>query len=254
MTGSIKPSWQSQSRAANEVAGRGRRTMFLGLSLVAAVVFSSSLIVHKSALFIPNLTADYAWQHLLPPPPSPGSAMDQADMAAIQRFQSQADSPRWQQAQRDISFDIFPVYQAVLGTDFTAKNYPEVAALIDYAGVHLNRASAASKAAFMRPRPYVSDPSLRLCTTEAPQNTSYPSGHAGWGWLSARIIAQIETEHADAILARGRDYGDSRVVCGVHYPSDVEAGRALGEAVFKALERDRQYQRLLSVALGSPLP
>jgi acid phosphatase (class A) len=254
MTGSIKPFWQSQSRAANEVAGLGRRTMFLGLSLVAAVAFSSSLIIHKSALLIPNLTADYAWQHLLPPPPSPGSAMDQADLAAIQRRQSQVDSPRWQQAQRDISFDIFPVYQSILGPDFTAKNRPEVAALIDYAGVQLNRASAASKAAFMRPRPYVRDPSLRLCATEAPQNTSYPSGHAGWGWLSARIIAQIETEHADAILARGRDYGDSRVVCGVHYPSDVVAGRRLGDVIFEALAADPKYRKLLAQARARTTP
>jgi acid phosphatase (class A) len=231
-----------------------RRIKVLATALVVSLVLSGTFIAFRTSLFVPKLTKGYDWSFLLPPPPKQGGAKDRADMATLKRFQSQTGSPRWQQAQRDINFDVFPAYQSVLGPNFTAKNRPEIAALIDYAAVQLNQASADSKATFMRPRPYVSDPSLRLCTTEAPQNTSYPSGHAGWGWLSARIIAQIETKQAAAILARGRDYGDSRVICGVHYPSDVEAGRALGEVVFKALERDEQYQRLLAAARVNRLP
>jgi len=43
-------------------------------------------------------------------------------------------------------------------------------------------------------------------------------------------------ERASGVLARGRVYGESRVVCGLHWGSDVEAGRAIGAALFAALE------------------
>ena len=59
---------------------------------------------------------------------------------------------------------------------------------------------------------------------------SYPSGHtaAGWGW--ALVFAQINPERADALLKRGIEFGQSRVICDAHWQSDVDAGRIMGAA------------------------
>jgi acid phosphatase (class A) len=64
----------------------------------------------------------------------------------------------------------------------------------------------------------------------------YPSGHATWGWTVGLILAKAQPQRADAILARARAYGESRVVCGVHNASSVEAGRINAEGLVAALE------------------
>jgi acid phosphatase (class A) len=52
----------------------------------------------------------------------------------------------------------------------------------------------------------------------------------------------------DAILARGRQIGDDRVIGGVHFPSDVEAGRTLAQAIFAKLMASPDFQADLARA------
>ena len=68
----------------------------------------------------------------------------------------------------------------------------------------------------------------------------------GWAW--ALILSELAPDRANAILARGLAYGESRVICGVHYASDVEAGRLVGAAMVARLKGDRAFQRDLAAA------
>jgi acid phosphatase (class A) len=70
---------------------------------------------------------------------------------------------------------------------------------------------------------------------------SYPSGHASIGWAWALVLAEAAPERADAIFARGLAYGRSRVVCGVHWQSDLEAGRIIGAATVSRLRSNPVY-------------
>jgi acid phosphatase (class A) len=57
------------------------------------------------------------------------------------------------------------------------------------------------------------------------QDGAYPSGHTTIGWTWALILAEIARDRSRQILARGRSFGQSRVVCNVHRQSDaIEAG------------------------------
>ena len=192
----------------------------------------------------------FDWTKVLPPAPVVGGNVGRTDMEVVRGYQILQGSPRWTQATSDAATDPFKAFSAVMGPEFTALQRPEVAALFAYAGRQSALASSEAKAAFPRPRPFLADASIKLCVTEIPGGSSYPSGHAGWGWLSAQILARVEPTRAEAILARGRDYGLSRVICGVHYPSDVDAGRLMGDAVLARLEGDGEYQRLLIAAKG----
>jgi acid phosphatase (class A) len=61
----------------------------------------------------------------------------------------------------------------------------------------------------------------------------------------------------------GRDpspYRSARIVCGIHYPSDIEAGRLVGLAIATAARDDPDYRATLVAArlelrhaLGLPL-
>jgi acid phosphatase (class A) len=44
------------------------------------------------------------------------------------------------------------------------------------------------------------------------------------------------------LFARGWEYGEARVIGGVHFPSDVEAGRILGTLVVEEMQRDPEFR------------
>ena len=77
---------------------------------------------------------------------------------------------------------------------------------------------------------------------------SYPSGHtaAGWGW--ALVFAQINPERADALLKRGIEFGQSRVICDAHWQSDVDAGRIMGAATVARLQTNPDFLADLKAA------
>jgi acid phosphatase (class A) len=61
------------------------------------------------------------------------------------------------------------------------------------------------------------------------ESGSYPSTHAMIGLLTGMVLAELFPERSAELLARGVDFGQSRVVCGFHYPSfrdDMDAARA----------------------------
>ncbi|HEX5378317.1 MAG TPA: phosphatase PAP2 family protein, partial [Phenylobacterium sp.] len=79
-------------------------------------------------------------------------------------------------------------------------------------------------------------------------NASYPSGHSMVGWSWALVLSELAPDRADGLLAAGRSIGDSRVICGVHYQSDVEAGRTLSAAMVARLHADPQFEADLAQA------
>ena len=78
------------------------------------------------------------------------------------------------------------------------------------------------------------------------EDGSYPSGHNAIGWASALILAEIAPERADLVLARGRAFGQSRVICNVHWQSDASEGRTMGAA---AVARMIDEMRWIPVSL-----
>ena len=72
-------------------------------------------------------------------------------------------------------------------------------------------------------------------------NGSYPSGHTIRGWSAALLLAELNPAAADTILARGMMYGDSRVIVGAHWQSDVDAGRLAGSAAVLALHNYAEF-------------
>jgi acid phosphatase (class A) len=62
------------------------------------------------------------------------------------------------------------------------------------------------------------------------------------------VIAEVVPEKASPILARGKAFGDSRIICGVHFQSDIEAGRYLGSAMVSRLHDDPAFMADLAKA------
>lgn len=193
-------------------------------------------------------------QALLPPPPAPGSARMAADMEMFKAAVATSDPARWQVAQADADL-AFPAaiasYAAVLGLPVSEAATPHLAMLLRRSMADAGFATSKAKHAHERVRPFVAE-KVDSCTpadeAALAKDGSYPSGHSAIGWTLALVMVAVAPERTDAFLKRGYEFGQSRIVCRVHWQSDVEAGRVIGAAVFARLQADPVFQAQLARA------
>jgi acid phosphatase (class A) len=190
---------------------------------------------------------------LIPPPPSEGSASAAADLAAFEATRALEGTPRWELARHDNALrygDLVGDFACALGASIDAEEAPAVRRVLTGAVRDASPLIGSGKERYNRPRPFraAEGPVCIDISPEFAESGSYPSGHSTVGWTYALILAELAPDRASQILARGRAFGESRVVCGVHYPSDIEAGRTTAEAVFVALQSDAGFQSDLAEA------
>ncbi len=91
----------------------------------------------------------------------------------------------------------------------------------------------AAKDAFCRPRPFRTlGNALHPPAGSRPERGySYPSGHAAYGAFVGFLLASMLPERAATLYNRVEDYAYSRMVLGVHFRSDVDAGKLIGAAL-----------------------
>ena len=68
------------------------------------------------------------------------------------------------------------------------------------------------------------------------------------GTLEALALTQMVPERSPEILHRLDEYIEDRVVCGVHYPSDVAASRAIASSLFGLIAASPAFQKELASA------
>ena len=188
----------------------------------------------------PNVTL------VLPDYPAAGSPELAKDEAVFKRTRALKDTPRWKLAISDVSKkpqDVADDFSCALGAKLDASTAPHTIAMIARLEMDASAASGPAKQKYTRARPYVGDdaPICEARDAEKP-NESYPSGHTTMIWTVGLMLAHAAPERAAQILARTRAYAESRVVCGVHWLSDTEAGRIAGATTFQALEVDPGFQ------------
>ncbi|MFE1598343.1 acid phosphatase [Methylobacterium sp. ID0610] len=190
---------------------------------------------------------------VLPPPPKPGTEADAGDRLTYAGTRALKGTPRWALATADVAggaAHLLADFSCALGTRLDPGQLPAVMGLLERTRLDVVAAVDRPKHHFARERPHLGN-DLPICvdrTERLARSKSYPSGHATEGWTYALILAAAAPERATAILRRGRIYGESRLVCGVHWRSDVEAGRTTGSALFAALQGDPAFRADLETA------
>jgi acid phosphatase (class A) len=180
---------------------------------------------------------------IVPPPPVAGSAEAMRDLAAVMTIQAAANAERIALAASDDKIETVWRFSDVL-QGFDAAKLPLTDKLFTAARNDQNFEGNVFKPYFARPRPFDVDPNINTCVPSfyGKPPRSYPSGHATLGYSLGIILANLIPEKAGVILERARVYGESRVVCGVHFPSDIVASQALGTAVALELMRNPAFK------------
>lgn len=190
----------------------------------------------------------------VPPPPFEGSPGALADVAASERLRVLEDTDRWTLATRHA--ELRPAiavshFDCVVGAQLTAGAAPSLVALLDRVLIDANAAAELGKARAFRPRPVGVDAGRRSCqvvSAAGRASASYPSGSASVGAAYGEVFARLVPDRAVEAREMGRQIGISRLVCAMHYPSDVEAGRTLGVAVVAAEVADPAFAPAIKAA------
>jgi len=189
----------------------------------------------------------------LPPPPAVDSVLGKADVAIFEQTRKLENGPRWQLATSDDRIDrksMLGNFSCAIGLDLSSAETPALSRVLIRSGADLFPVIGAAKDAYQRPRPFVMQVGP-ICITPSEDfahSGSYPSGHAASGWLYALLLAEIDPEHATAVINRGRAFGESRVVCGVHYLSDIEGGRLTASALVAELHGTPEFETDVAAA------
>ena len=143
-------------------------------------------------------------------------------------------------------------FAQVMKLDLNLVNIPSITQMVQQAKAKLELAAdQTTQALIFRKRPYVKMGE----TTAVPddeeafaETSSYPSKPAQVGWGLALLLAEIAPDFQDEILACGIRYGESSLINGYQFTSDVQAGRILASAVIARLHADSDFAAVLAAA------
>jgi acid phosphatase (class A) len=182
---------------------------------------------------------------LLPPPPLPGSPEEAADLDTVRSVFGARTEAEKSQAFNDSGLS-FSLFAPAIGPIFKPEKLPHTEALLQKVKKEIGIIIDLPKDYFKRKRPYQLDEHLSLGNPEP--SFGYPSGHSTRGTVYSMVLAELFPEKKAQILEFGRTIGWDRVLIGKHFPTDIYAGRVLGQAIVKQLLNSPKFQEDLAVA------
>lgn len=191
----------------------------------------------------------------LPPPPDTLSDAFAYDQSQYRWGKEQRlDSARLAIAVRDADWSIDCIcreFSEPFGMTISKEATPAIFRMLYVGLITADMVGKLPKDFYKRTCPYVyyGEPTIYpQDEDELRYNGSYPSGHTIEGWCAALLLTELNPDRADTILARGFMYGQSRVIAGYHWQSDVDAGRLAASAAIARLHADKRFMRLLRKA------
>lgn len=184
---------------------------------------------------------------LVSAPPEKGSAAYALDLETSAFYQEIGNKMREEQASRDavLKFpEALDAFNIILDLKISEETTPNLYMILRRSLTDAGLSTYAAKNHYERERPFMVN-NLPTCTPleeEGLRNDgSYPSGHTAIGWAWSLILTEVFPDQTDVILERGLDFGTSRIVCNVHWYSDIVAGRLVGASTVARLHANEQF-------------
>ena len=230
--------------------------IFKSATLLLAGLFFSWTVSAQALRVEPYLTIHEVPNALvfLPPPPEEGTPQFELDEAQHRWGKTQREGERGRRAIREVTTQVdsmAALFSGAFGRALSRETTPKTLHLLDRSIRTFRLAATRPKAAYMRLRPYVfyREGTLIPDEEEGTRRTgSYPSGHTVRGWGMALVLAELNPERQDTLLKAGYEWGQSRVIAGYHWQSDVDASRLLSSATFVTLQSCPAFQEDLNAA------
>ncbi len=160
------------------------------------------------------------------PFPALGSAEEIADINTLLEYQNTRTKEQCDlaQSESDAGLEVF------FGKLLSPSELDRAKSKLRWLTVKTGAKILFQKQKFRRPRPYESHAEIKPCI-ELEGSKSYPSGHTTLARVYARVLSVMHPERSELFMKRADEAALNRVIGGVHHPSDIVAGKILGDAI-----------------------
>jgi acid phosphatase (class A) len=189
---------------------------------------------------------------IVPDAPQKGDVRYRADRKVFRATRALLNTPRGKLATDDVPssvVDVMKDFSCAAGIKLSPETTPATWRLLANANADTARANNLAKDHWKRLRPFLID-NGPVCDSkeELAKSYDYPSGHSTRGWTFGMVLSDAEPDRATPILVRARSYGESRIVCGAHNMSAIEAGRLGATVTMQSVRQTPAYQADLEAA------
>lgn len=171
------------------------------------------------------------------------------DVAQYMAAKAERTTERGRQALKDadLSADaLMSSFSEPMGIIMDSGQTPALAALIRESRNALNRnASDLGDTVKFRKRPYVQLGDAPFAGPLDSKLSSYPSIQSEIGWGIALLLSEIAPARANDILTRGYQMGQSGIISGQHWATDVPAARIMASCMVARIHSDPVFRKLL---------
>ena len=220
---------------------RRRRRWLAGLAVAAALAAGGYgwWQQRSTPTYLTAGTAEFV--ALFAPPPARDSATTRRELDELLELQRTRSAAQVAAARADRKTDIARFLPA-LGLGNAPPSLPRVRRLAQRVEDDIRPYVRAAKDHFRRLRPPEIEPRLEPCIDRVQADLSYPSGHATYGFVMVYLLADLAPGRRAQLEARGEEFARQRMVCGVHFPSDIDAGRVGARWLIERLHASPAYR------------
>ena len=136
------------------------------------------------------------------------------------------------------------MFSEPFGMEISAQETPAIMNLLERGVQTLRKTGSKAKRHYMRRRPYdrFNEPTLIPADEERLRtNGSYPSGHTLRAWAMALLLIEVNPAAQDALLKYAYEWGQSRVIAGFHWQSDVDASKVIASSAYPSLHTNETF-------------
>ena len=217
------------------------------IAFLICVLWLSASAQETIIPYIPEADMPDVVQIVPAPPADPSPGFDYDILRYMWGKQQRRDPARLEMAVRDAIWSLDTTL-AILGEPFgleiSKEGTPAIYEVLTRGVTTIENIRFRPKAYYFRIRPfaYFKEPSIfpqddEWLATEG----SYPSGHTIRAWACALLMAQINPAAAEAVFARAWKSGESRVISGCHWQSDVDASRPVAGIGYSRLQSSQDF-------------
>lgn len=209
------------------------------IGVLLALAGAATHAIAAGSLLQPS---DVISSQVLPPPPAQSSAQAQIEQDELARVERSRTASEFAAAKIDGTSKDASIFRDAIGPGFALQRLPQTALLMEMVRDSEKATADRAKGYFKRPRPWIVNPSIQACSRDDESLSSYPSGHATMAYSMGAILSRLIPARSSAIMVRAAQYAQNRIICEVHYRSDVTAGEALGLVVAERLMQKAQFR------------